>query len=433
MSPADNAHAWWSRLRHQGMLLSPVVLVERYPGPPPAARFPLLDTLRNAYNRFVSSVADLKENADRDEATILKWVDAVLEKYVECGHGQIAKQHDARINITVPVRIGSRTETLRPHRVVFTDEVGTKVALLVMADTSPHVGRGRGRTIYAKFLELLRGTGHRLGLLTNGSQFRLIYAGLDFEAWTEWESDRWFDDGEGTEELNGLRQLLASKPVKDVTPGVPGLLDAVEESRKRQADLSSVLRENVRQAVELLLEEVSTAHRTKSDLFRPLADGGRWTVDGEAVSTDHQPPSTDHRPLSDAEAHEALLQATVRVVMRLVVCLFAESRQLLPVNDPDLCSVLWRSAAVRATTQRPVRNDGGTHGLISRNPFCWPRLMALFPADLRWLGPRSLPDAGLQWRAVPAWGRPEFRCRRSCLAHSGTWRLGLRCCDLPCP
>ena len=276
------------------MLLSPVVLVERYPGPPPAARFPLLDTLRNAYNRFVSSVADLKENADRDEATILKWVDAVLEKYVECGHGQIAKQHDARINITVPVRIGSRTETLRPHRVVFTDEVGTKVALLVMADTSPHVGRGRGRTKYAQFLELLRGSGHRLGLLTNGSQFRLIYAGLDFEAWAEWESDRWFDNGDGTEELNGLRQLLASKPVKDVTPGVPGLLDAVEESRKRQADLSSVLRENVRQAVELLLEEVSTAHRTKSDLFRPLVDGGRWTVDGEAVSTDHRhrPPTT---------------------------------------------------------------------------------------------------------------------------------------------
>ena len=93
--------------------------------------------------------------------------------------------------------------------------------------------------------------------------------------------------------------------------GVSGLLDAVEESRKRQADLSSVLRENVRQAVELLLEEVSTANRTKPDLFASLVTHG------------------DDRRLTDAEAHEALLQATVRVVMRLVVCLFAESRQLL--------------------------------------------------------------------------------------------------------
>lgn len=89
MSQADNAHAWWSRLRHQGMLLSPVVLVERYPGPPPAARFPLLNTLRNEYNRFASSLADLKENADRPEAAVLKWLDAVLEKYIQCGRGRL--------------------------------------------------------------------------------------------------------------------------------------------------------------------------------------------------------------------------------------------------------------------------------------------------------------------------------------------------------
>jgi hypothetical protein len=360
MSHADNAHAWWSRLRHFGMLLSPVVLVERYAGPPPAARFPLLETLRNAHNRFVSSVADLKENADRDEATILKWVDAVLEKYFEYGQGQIAKQHDVRINITAPVRIGSRTETLRPHRAIFTDQSGSKVALLVMADTSPHVGRGRGRTEYAKFLELLRGSGHRLGLLTNGSQFRLIYAGLDFEAWAEWESDRWFDNGEGTEELDGLLQLLSPKTIKDVTPGVPGLLDAVEESRKRQADLSSVLRENVRQAVELLLEDVSTAHRTKSDLFAPLVASG------------------SERQLTDAEAHEALLQATVRVVMRMVVCLFAESRKLLPVRgDAPIYDQSYGVRSLYELLDEATRYEGGTHVLFNRQT-AWPRLMALF-------------------------------------------------------
>jgi len=272
MNENHSPHAWWSRLRHYGMLLSPVVLVERYPGPPPGARFPLLENLRNDYNRFVSKLADLKENAERDEATILKWVDAILEKYIVCNEGQIAKQHDIRINITAPIRIGNRTETIRPHRVVFADATGTKVAFLVMVDTSSQFGRGRERTAYARFLELLRGSGHRLGLFTNGSQFRLIYAGLDFESWAEWESDRWFDGGDGTEELNGLRQLLSTDSLQPVKSGISGLLDAVEESRKRQADLSSVLRENVRQAVELLLEDVSTAHRTKSDLFTALME-----------------------------------------------------------------------------------------------------------------------------------------------------------------
>jgi hypothetical protein len=332
-------------------------MVERYASAPPAARFPLLDTLRNAYNRFAASLADLKENAERDEATILKWVDALLEKYVEFGQGQIAKQHDIRINITAPVRIGNQTQTLRPHRVIFADEAGTKIALLVMADTSPHVGRGRGRTTYARFLELLRGTGNRLGLFTNGSQFRLVYAGIDFESWCEWESDRWFDGGDGTEELDGLRQLLSPESLKPVKSGVSGLLDGVEESRKRQADLSSELRENVRQAVELLLEDVSTAHRTKTDLFAALVVSG------------------SERQLTDAEAHEALLQATVRIVMRLVVCLFAESRRLLPVNDP-IYAQAYGMRTLYELLDEATRQEGGTHVLFNRQT-AWPRLMAL--------------------------------------------------------
>ena len=69
---------------------------------------------------------------------------------------------------------------------------------------------------------------------------------------------------------NGLRQLLSPDALKPVKEGTSGLLDAVEESRKRQADLSSVLRENVRQGVELLLDEVSSTNRTEKNLFAGL-------------------------------------------------------------------------------------------------------------------------------------------------------------------
>src|SRR5215469_16005989 len=109
-------------------------------------------------------------------------------------------------------------------------------------------------------------------------------AGLDFESWCEWEGDRWFDDGDGTEELNGLRQLLSPDALKPVKEGTSGLLDAVEESRKRQADLSSVLRENVRQAVERLLEDVSPANKPNTVLFaaRVAAGAGPPLTEGEA-------------------------------------------------------------------------------------------------------------------------------------------------------
>jgi hypothetical protein len=358
MSQLDTAHAWWSRLRHQGLLVSPVVMVERYPTAPPPAKFPALPKLRDARTRFDSKIDAAKQSENRDQAAILGFTDALLESFIGHTEGRLAKQHSIPENLTSVVRIGTRTETIRPHRVVFADEAATTPALLVMADSSPQVGRGRGRTVYSRFLELLRGTGHRLGLLTNGQQFRLVYAGLDFESWCEWESDRWFDEGEGTEELCGLRQLLSPESLKPIKEGVSGLLDGVEESRKRQADLSSVLRENVRQAVELLLEEVSTANRTKPNLFALLIAPG------------------DDRKLTDAEAHEAMFQATVRLVMRLVVCLFAESRQLLPINDP----IYAQSYGVRSLYElldEVARYEGGTHALFNRQT-AWHRLMALF-------------------------------------------------------
>jgi hypothetical protein len=353
-----DAHEWWSRLRHQGLLLSPVVMLERFPSAPEKPPFHAAARLRNAYNRFSSTADTRKDVPEIEQSAILAWADCLLEHYVGHGGQRLARQHSIPERLTAVVRIGTRSDTIRPHRVIYADDEGKVPAVLVMADTSPQVGRGRGRTAYARFLELLRGTGHRLGLLTNGQQFRLVYAGLDFESWCEWESERWFDDGDGTEELNGLRQLLSPAALTPIKEAVSGLLDAVEESRKRQADLSSVLRENVRQAVELLLEEVSAANRTNDNLFAPLV----------AASSDH--------PLTDAEAHEALLQATVRVVMRLVVCLFAESRQLLPVNDP----IYGHAYGVRSLyelLEEAARNEGGTHVLLNRNT-AWPRLMALF-------------------------------------------------------
>jgi hypothetical protein len=358
MSQQDTAHAWWSRLRHQGLLLSPVVMLERFPAAPEPAPFHKTARLRDAYTRFVSTAEARQDETQLEQSAILAWTDALLENYVGHGKTRIATQHSIPENLTAAIRIGNKSDTIRPHRVVFADDDRKTPALLVMADTSHIIGRGRGRTAYARFLELLRGTGHRLGLLTNGRQFRLVYAGLDFESWCEWESERWFDDGEGTEELNGLRQLLSPDALKPVKEGTSGLLDAVEESRKRQADLSSVLRENVRQAVELLLEEVSAVNRTNQTLFASLMAAGT------------------ERPLTDAEAHEALLQATVRVVMRLVVCLFAESRQLLPVDFP-IYAQAYGVRSLYELLEETTRNEGGTHGLMNRS-MSWPRLMALF-------------------------------------------------------
>jgi hypothetical protein len=62
--------------------------------------------------------------------------------------------------------------------------------------------------------------------------------------------------------------------------------------------------------------------------------------------------------------------------MRLVVCLFAESRQLLPINDP----IYAQSYGVRSLYElldEVTRYEGGTHALFNRQT-AWHRLMALF-------------------------------------------------------
>ncbi|MFM8272099.1 MAG: hypothetical protein ACKODX_07150, partial [Gemmata sp.] len=173
MTPNDS-HAWWSRLRHQGLLLSPVVMLERYPDAPVPAPFHVTNRLRDAAARFTSA----PDGTDAERAT-LAWVDALLENYLGHKDGRLARSNDIPARLTTTVRIGSQTQTLRPHRVVFADAEGKTPALLVAVDPADRVGRGRGRTAYARFLELLRGTGHRLVLLTNGRQLRLVYAGLD--------------------------------------------------------------------------------------------------------------------------------------------------------------------------------------------------------------------------------------------------------------
>lgn len=157
MNQQDIAHAWWSRLRHQGLLLSPVVMLERFPAAPEPAPFHKTARLRHAYTRFISATVGQALLPAPEQSAILAWTDALLENYIGHSKTSIASQHSIPQNLTAPVRIGNKSDTIRPHRVVFADDDRKPPALLVMADTSHIIGRGKGRTAYTRFLELLRG------------------------------------------------------------------------------------------------------------------------------------------------------------------------------------------------------------------------------------------------------------------------------------
>lgn len=258
---------------------------------------------------------------------------------------------------------GRRTvtgETIKPRQLWRGPNDAT---LPVFFDAEARLGIGRGRKAASQVVQWLRAGSERLALLTNGRQWRLIFAGLDFDAWCEWDVDLWFEEGELSPQVHALRTLLSPKcwtpPTKDASAP---LLQAILDSRKGQADLSAILGERVREAVELLVQ----AH-------------------GEVLK--EQCASVD-----PAEIY----RAAVRVVMRMVVVLFAESRELLPRDNALYHGAYGLTGLLDELEKAAAR--GGNRLVRSWN--AWPRVLALFRLVHQGSHHPSLP--------VPAYGGELF-------------------------
>jgi hypothetical protein len=219
---------------------------------------------------------------------------------------------------------------------------GARGAVLpVFLDAEKQIGIGRGRRAPSQVVQWLRAGTERLALLTNGRQWRLIFAGLDFDAWCEWDVDVWLEEGALSPEVKALRALVSPTLWTPPADGQPApLLAAVLDSRKGQADLSAALGERVREAVELLVQ-------SHGDVLR------------ERCSREH--PSDIYR-------------AAVRVVMRVVVVLFAESRGLLP-RDNALYHAAYGVGGLIEDLEKAASRGGNR---LARSWSAWPRLLSLF-------------------------------------------------------
>src|SRR3954449_2624617 len=105
----QSPHRWWSRLRHQGLLLSPVVMLERFLAAAMPAPFHQTRKLHDAFNRFDASSQARQDLPELGTMATLAWVDALLEDYLGHRQGRLAKQHSIPEKLTAPVRIGTRT------------------------------------------------------------------------------------------------------------------------------------------------------------------------------------------------------------------------------------------------------------------------------------------------------------------------------------
>lgn len=323
---------WWSSLSHSGLLIGPTALKSYFPEPAPSPGFREAEALRRAISRWESGAED-------GERALLS---ALLEAVCGLEDGESTRWLRGNQVPTEWTRRSLTGEAVKP-RWLWEGPHGGRLPVFVDSGVG-RLGVHRGRRSVSRVLEWLRATGEPLALLTNLRQWRLVYAGLDFHASAQADTEQWFEAGQPGPQLIALRTLLSPRTLVPEPDGGPGtLLAAIRESRKGQAELSGVLGERVRQAVEQLID----AHGEPLD---------RMVEDGATSS------------------REIYLAAT-RVVMRLVVVLFAEARDLLPRDNPIYHSS-YSLEGLRETLSR-VGGDSARSRLRQRFG-AWPRILGLF-------------------------------------------------------
>ena len=336
MPPIDPILAWES-VKTGGLLLSPTRLPDVFPTSldPLSAR--TIERLRRA-------IAALNGAGPPPEL-----LDVVLEEVLALGvplepdTGHWLKGGALGSEWTHRALSG---EAIKPQR-VWQGANGAGLPLFV--DRERRLGIGRGRRMPARVVEWLRAGERPLALLTNGWQWRLIHASLDAEAFAEWDVGLWFEEGEPGPQVAAMRALLARQsltPSDDDTTAP--LLAAIAASRKGQGELSAALGERVRQAVELLIQRV----------FRDAA--------------------LPNELAADEATRKQIYRAATRVVMRMVVVLFAEARDdLLPRSNPVYHLSYGLQGLREALQQAGAGTRDGLARLAHRHA-AWPRVLALF-------------------------------------------------------
>lgn len=322
---------WWDSLSHGGLLIAPSRLQELGELDFPRLSGPYLESLR-------SLIARTEGGDNQVSARILDLILEELLRSREFGRWLTSSE------LTQDWSVRSITgQSIRPRR-VWTSNSGT-VSFPVFVDTDvARIGVGKGVNFHARAVEWLRKKKAPIGLLFNGRSLRLVHAGVDYDAWAEWQLGSWFFAGEPGSQIEALQRVLDFSNICNETGSEQSrVVRLIKDSRKGQAELSKTLGEQVRGAVEILIRD-----------FREIAD--------DKVLKDN---NVDR---------QALYIASTRIVMRLITTLFAESRDLLPLGSP----VYYDSYSLRGLRELLTRRSRGGVGHLKDTHFTWPRLQALF-------------------------------------------------------
>ena len=331
-------HDWLNLIEVSGPFLAVPVLREVLPQGLEALTSGRPQRLRAAYDEWRDAV-----DADDPDLSAVHsaWIDEVLQSALEVDD-QVLRTA-ASLPETLKAPLPEHGVTIVPDLAIVNPTQGDAPLLLIHIydpDADLDATRnydGLATTPGDRIVSLLRATGCPLGLVTNGERWMLVHAPAGAVAsFASWYARLW---GQEPETLRAFVSLLGVR--RFFGPEVERLPALFERSLKHQDDVTDALGEQVRRAVEVLVQSLD---RADQDRNRDL--------------------------LHDVDPKE-LYEAGLTVMMRLVFLLAAEERGLLLLGDP-------RYDAYYALSSLRMQLRADSEEILERRRSAWSRLLALF-------------------------------------------------------
>ena len=334
----SNDHEWLKLIEVSGPFLEVPVLREVFPQGLDALSSGRPQRLRRTYEEWRDAV----DVVDVDLSALhAAWIDEVLLTALEIDSAVLPRGKDIpdRLTLAMPehgVSINPDMAVVNPTN----DDAALLLIHIYEPDTDLDATRrfeGLAITPADRMVSLLRATGCPIGLVTNGERWQLVHAPAGAVAgFASWYARYW---GSEPETLRAFVSLLGVR--RFFGPDEGKLPTLYERSLKHQDDVTEALGEQVRRAVEVLVQALD---RADQDRNREL--------------------------LRDVDPRE-LYEAGLTVMMRLVFLLAAEERSLLLLGDP-------RYDAFYAISSLRMQLRADSEEILERRRSAWSRLLALF-------------------------------------------------------
>ena len=344
MSNHDLHHDWLALIEISGPFLAVPVLKEAFPQGLEELDGIKRKRLRQAYEEWREALETDDPQFDELHAA---WIDEVLARGLELdedGKADALKRADwcaANLSAALP----EHGVMLAPDLAVIDEQRGNKPLMLIHTysqdvdlDATLKLD-GWAATPADRMVQLCRATGCRLGLMTNGERWMLVDAPVGaVTTFASWYARIWSQEPitlQAFVHLLGIRRFFV-----DEAEQLPALFD---RSLKYQDEVTDALGEQVRCAVEVLIQALDKADQDR-----------------------------DRELLRDVKEPE-LYEAALTVMMRLVFLLSAEERGLLLLGDER-----YEANYALSTLRMQLRKE--SEEILERRWDAWSRLLAIFRA-----------------------------------------------------